>query len=270
MSPSISRSSARAGSRPPLVPVLVAIALAAAAPPTGGCVVGGGDAGDDDLASLEAGLPDPGDTKADGQVDIGALRARLLALVEGFSATTGSRFYPTPEAALTQIERDLAAQGLGAPRRSLFVGYLGAIPIRGGFHHTEFLFAGAVDPATGAVARLHKRTVGDPFGAGVFDEHHGSDPMSSRMCMTWDDLEAAVRASYLRGIYGVNFVCHTVSMKVLAAIGVAPEHFEPLVSGWRLARWVFGPRLPSGLPEPVASWRATRACDVAAVRASGL
>lgn len=251
---------------------LAALALAAlVAAPAAGCLAG--DAPDDDLAALEAALPDPDDAKADGgAVDLAALRARLHDLLETFSATVGARRYETPDAALAEIRRRLAARGIADPRRARFVGYLAAFPIAvPGWHHSEFLLRGAVDTTSRAVAPLHLRAVGDVNGAAIVEDQDRSDAMSSRMCMTWDGLQAAVRAAYAPGRhYALDFVCHTVSMRVLEAIGVPSEHFSGLVGGWRLARWAYGPRGASGLPPAVADWRATRACDDAAVRASGL
>jgi len=248
--------------------VLAAIAMA----PMTACVDDGtDDAATEDTADLESTLPDMDDSKSDvAWIDFRALKNQINNIVQTFSATTGARYYATPELALANIEQTLRARGIANPRSATFVGYLATMPIPLNWHHSEFLIRGAVDTATGKVAKLGKRTVGDPNGAGVFDDQALTKPISPKMCMNWSMLEAAVRASYLRGTYSVDFVCHNDAMAVLKALRVAPEYFQNKVGGWKLAHYAYGPRASSGLSKDPARWQTTALCNNAAVQRSGL
>jgi hypothetical protein len=249
-----------------LVSVLVASSCILSA---SGCLDVSGDAQDTD--ELEASLPDPDDSKADlSSIDIAGLRKKIDDIVQNFSATTNAKFYATPEAALANIEQTLKASGISNPRSATFVGYLATMPIILKWHHSEFLIRGAVDTTTNKVSKLGLRTVGDPNGAGVFADQQLTTPMSPKICMNWTMLEAAVRASYVDGTYSLDFVCHNDAMRVLRALGIAPEYFQSQIGGWKLARWVYGPRLTSGLPKNPKQWPTTALCENAAVIASKL
>ena len=70
------------------------------------------------------------------------------------------------------------------------------------------------------------------------------------------------RPSKYSGAYGFGWVCHTVSMRVLAALGAAPEYFEGRLPGWRISRLAYGPLEDSGRPRDPAQWKPVARCGL--------
>jgi len=216
----------------------------------------------------DRGLPDPSDGKADAP--LGDLRQRIDDLVEGFSATRGARYYPTAAAGVAEIARLVRAGGVADPNDAIYVVYVGRFDLGyNGWQHSELRIGGALGPH-GEVIPLGKRTVGDPNGAGLFDDQDLTRRVGPRLCMTWSMLQAAIGAAYLDGVYGVSFVCHTATLAALQAAGVAPEYYQSQIGGWLLARWVYGPWLGSGIAADPDAWPAACGADATRAAQSGL
>ena len=106
------------------------------------------------------------------------------------------------------------------------------------------------------------RLVGDPKGAGVFfDGKKFEQSIGTPLCLTWSELVTAVEASYLPGAYGADFVCHTVTEKVLRQLDVGTASFASQIRTYPAARYVWGPILPSGNSQAPSDWDVARSCD---------
>ena len=105
------------------------------------------------------------------------------------------------------------------------------------------------------------RLVGDPKGAGAFfDASRFQTTVGPQLCLTWDELVTAIETSYVRGNYGVDFVCHSVTERVLRALDVGTAAYSHQYRTYAAARWVWGPALPSFNSQNPADWSVSRAC----------
>lgn len=191
---------------------------------------------------------------ADGKADLPDTWSGTVAWVRDFyknrmSAIWDNQEHPsTPAAALSRI-RSL----VGTPDALRFV------------THVRRLHADLVDHSEVDIELPSGRTVrlvGDPKGAGVFfDGTPFEDPIGPPLCLTWSEVETAVNASYVGGDYAVDYVCHTVTERVLRALGVGSAPYSTQIHTYAAARWIWGPIVPSGNPQNPSSWPESRSCD---------
>jgi len=111
--------------------------------------------------------------------------------------------------------------------------------------------------APGKVLRL----VGDPKGAGAFvDGATFQQSIGAPLCLTWTELQAAIRASYIGGYYADSYVCHTVTERVLRALDVGSASYAAHIRTYSAAQWVWGPLLPNWNSRTPSDWAVSRAC----------
>lgn len=105
------------------------------------------------------------------------------------------------------------------------------------------------------------RLVGDPKGAGAFvDRSMFQQSVGAPLCLTYAELETAIRASYASGAYGVDYVCHTITERVLRALGAGTATFAAQIRTYAAARWTWGPIVPSFNSQDPADWAISRSC----------
>ncbi len=208
---------------------------------------------DEELASLDSWAETSG-----GKADLPTSFSELVEYLKRFyrdrmSAIWDGQAHPaTAPQAMQQIHARARAAGIADPTRARYrttVRKLVADPI----DHSEI----NIEVARGQVVRL----VGDPKGAGVFfDDAVFADPVGPRLCMTWQELETAVTASYAPGAYGLDFVCHNVTERVLRALDIGTARYASQVRTYAVAKWIWGPLLPSLDSNNPGDWEESRAC----------
>ena len=106
------------------------------------------------------------------------------------------------------------------------------------------------------------RLVGDPKGAAAFVDHAlFKTSVGPALCLTWHELDTAVRAAYVPGHYAVDFVCHTVTERVLRALSIGTAPYSGQVLTYQAARYIWGPVLPSFHSQDPADWPESRSCQ---------
>lgn len=222
-------------------------------------------------AVSDDGAPDPTDLEgadawadaSGGKADLPSSYGDLVAWVEDFytnrmSAVWNNQEHPaTAAAAKTRIRGLLAAGGIAHPEQVKFVTSVQRL-------RTELIDHSEIDiqlPGNVDKAKHVVRLVGDPKGAGVFlDKALFETTLQPPLCLTWDELNTAIDASYQPGYYAVDFVCHVVTEKVLRALGVGSARYSDQVRTYSLARWIWGPIFPSGNSSNPADWPESRSC----------
>jgi hypothetical protein len=223
----------------------------------GACVTGGepvsDEPSDDELADLDAWA-----NTADGKADLPQAWNTVVAWLRDvytnrMSAIWHHQEHPaTPAAALDRIRGLVAKAGIGdatAVKYRVTVQKLVAE-----VDHSE------VDIALpgGTVIRL----VGDPKGAGAFvDNALFEATVGPHLCLTWSELETAITASYVPGSYGANYVCHTVTERVLRSLGVGTLVYASKYRTYLAARFVWGPSLPTFNSLDPSDWSVSRSCQ---------
>jgi hypothetical protein len=105
------------------------------------------------------------------------------------------------------------------------------------------------------------RLIGDPKGAGAYvDRAPFEDSLDPELCLTWTELNAAIDAAYMPGAYAVDFVCHTITERVLRALQVGSGDLAPQIHTYRLARWIWGPAGANPYPTDPTRWAVSRTC----------
>jgi hypothetical protein len=195
---------------------------------------------------------------ADGKADLPATWDATVAWVRDFytnkmSAVWDGQEHPAnSDAALVRIHSLLGARGIAAEnvKFSTTVRRLHAQLI----DHSEI----DVDLPGGGTVRL----VGDPKGAGVFfDDAAFQEQIGPALCLTWSELQTAVETSYIGGAYATDYVCHTVTERVLRALRVGSSVYANQVHTYAVARWIWGPIIPSGSSQDPTSWPESRSCQ---------
>jgi hypothetical protein len=238
------------------IQAVLAFCLALAA-----CVTAATDAdvpSDDELADL-----DQWAQAADGKADLPSSWSELVAWLRDvyknrMSAIWENQEHPaTPAAALTRIKALVNRAGIADVTRVKFPTTVQKLPfnIEGNqLDHSEI----NIELPGGTIIRL----VGDPKGAGAFlDSAPFETTIGPHLCLTWTELETAIEASYLSGVYGVNFVCHTVTERVLRALDVGTSAFSSQYRSYAVARWIWGPGTPSFNSQDPSRWAVSRSCE---------
>jgi hypothetical protein len=232
---------------------LVALALAAVFVTLSGCVTGDPGPADDELAEL-----DQWAATADGKADLPATWSEVVAWLRDvyknrMSAIWNNQEHPTtPAAALDRIRQRLRAAGIADPTRVRF-----PVTVQRHVAEVDHSEINIVLPNAGVV-----RLVGDPKGAGAFfDRSRFKASVGPSLCFSWAELETAVTAAYVPGTYGVQFVCHSVTERVLRALGVGTHRYSTQFRTYQSARWIWGPVPPSFNSHDPADWPVSRACN---------
>ena len=212
------------------------------------CVTDATEPSADELADLDGWA-----AAADGKADLPATWTELVAWLRDFYTNTmsavwhGQEHPSTADAALARV-RGMVAN----PASRLYAARVQRL-------RTELIDHSEIDVevAPGKVIRL----VGDPKGAGVFvDRSMFEQSIGAPLCLTWSELETAIRASYASGAYGVDFVCHTITERVLRALGAGSATYAAQLRTYAAARWTWGPIVPSFNSQDPADWAISRAC----------
>jgi hypothetical protein len=223
------------------------LTLALAVTALGACVPEEAGPTDEEIAELDSWA-----AAADGKSDIPNTWSELVAWLRDFYENQMTVIWKDQEhpataaAAMTRIRAQLAQAGVSNPTTRTFTATVQRLRLEY-FDHSEI----NIVLAPGKVVRL----IGDSAGAGVFfDNALFKTSIGSKMCLTWSELETAVEASYLRGAYGADFVCHTVTEKVLRALDVGSSTFASQIRTYQAARYIWGPVLPSFNPQNPSDW----------------
>ena len=91
------------------------------------------------------------------------------------------------------------------------------------------------------MAKLKGRLLGDIWGAGVYEDKLTGGELGPPLCVTWDELVAAIEVSYVDGFYLGTFVCHNVTFRVLDKLGVSVSDYSSKIRAWKLASYAYGP-----------------------------
>jgi hypothetical protein len=214
-------------------------------------------AADDEPSADELADLDRWAATADGKADLpgsyGALVAWLRdAYTNRMSAIWhGQERLASPAAALTRIQALARAAGKD-PARALYPATVRRLD-PGSIDHSELDIA----LPGGTFVRL----LGDPKGSGAYlDGSAFETAVGPKLCFTYAELATAVTAAYVPGIYGIDFVCHNVTERVMRALGIGTARFASQFRTYAAARWAWGPITPSWNPQDPAAWPASRAC----------
>jgi hypothetical protein len=222
--------------------VLLTIAFASA------CVTETNDPSPDQLAELDGWAE-----AADGKADLPSTWTELVAWLRDFYTNTMSAVWHRQEHPATADAAIARVRGMiSNPAARLY-------PTRVQRLRTELIDHSEINIqiAPNKVIRL----VGDPKGAGVFfDSSMFEQSIGAPMCLTWNELETAIRASYADGAYGADFVCHTITERVLRALGAGSASYAAKIRTYAAARWTWGPIVPSFNSQDPADWAVSRAC----------
>lgn len=213
-----------------------------------GCVTDSNEPPAEDIAALDAWA-----AAADGKADLPTSWTELVAWLRDFYTNTMSAVWRQQEHPATADAAIARVRGMVAnPTARLY-------PARVQRLRTDLVDHSEIDIelAAGKVIRL----VGDPKGAGVFvDRAMFEQSIGAPLCLTWDELETAIRASYAPGAYGVDYVCHTITERVLRALGAGSASYASQIRTYAAARWTWGPIVPSFNSQDPADWSVSRAC----------
>jgi hypothetical protein len=197
---------------------------------------------------------------ADGKADLPNTWAETVAWLRDvytnrMSAIWNHQEHPaTADAALTRIRGLLAQAGVTDLSRVKLRTHVQRLRTDFVIDHSEI----DIQLPGGTVIRL----VGDPKGAGAFvDRALFKTSVGPALCLTWNELDTAVRAAYVPGHYAVDFVCHTVTERVLRALEIGTAPYSGQVRTYQAARYIWGPVLPSFHSQDPADWPESRSCD---------
>jgi hypothetical protein len=197
---------------------------------------------------------------ADGKADLPNTWADTVAWLRDvytnrMSAIWNHQEHPaTADAALTRIKGLLAQAGVTDLSRVKLSTHVQRLRTDFVIDHSEI----DIQLPGGTVIRL----VGDPKGAGAFvDRALFKTSVGPALCLTWSELDTAVRASYVPGHYAVDFVCHTVTERVLRALEIGTAPYSGQVRTYQAARYIWGPVLPSFHSQNPADWPESRSCN---------
>lgn len=206
----------------------------------------------DELSALDAWA-----RTADGKADLPASFNALVAWLRDAYTNKMSAIWDrqerlaSPAAALARIQSLARAAGAD-PARALYPATVRRLD-PGSIDHSELDIA----LPGGTFVRL----VGDPKGAGAYlDRAAFESAVGPKLCFTYAELATAVTAAYVPGIYGVDFVCHNVTERVMRALGIGTSRYAAEFRTYAAARWTWGPITPSWNPQDPAAWPASRAC----------
>lgn len=216
------------------------------------CVATDSGPSDEELGELDSWA-----ATADGKADLPTSWAELVewlrdVYLNRMSAIWNRQEHPaTPTAAIDRV-RGMVVAGGRDPVRTLY-------PVTVQRHVAEVDHSEVnITLPTGVVVRL----VGDPKGAGAFiDRSLFMASVGPRLCLTWAELQTAITASYASGDYGVDFVCHSVTERVLRALDVGTARYSSQFRTYAAARWVWGPVRPSFNSQDPSTWAVSRACN---------
>lgn len=210
---------------------------------------------DDEPTAEELSALDAWASTADGKADLPGSYAELVAWLRDAYRNRMSAIWNrqellgSPAAALARIQSLARAAGAD-PARALYPATVRRLDT-GTIDHSELDIA----LPGGTVVRL----VGDPKGAGAYlDRAAFESAVGPRLCFTYDELATAVTAAYVPGAYGVDFVCHNVTERVMRALGIGTARFSSQFRTYAAARWVWGPVTPSFNPQD--GWPELRRC----------
>ena len=166
------------------------------------------------------------------------LRAKLRVDFEDEGRIGAMNRLGSPEAALDAIASRARDRGVTDLERARFVLKVKGFPLTRLTDHSEIQVEEVVQ---GEVRRsMAFRVLGSKAGAGVYDGYFVGEEVSAPLCVTWRELESVVTRSYVPGEYLETFVCHNVTARAVAGLGVHPDFYEPHFKGWWLASVVFG------------------------------
>ena len=212
---------------------------------------------EDDPSADELGELDRWATSADGKADLPSSFDELVAWLRDAYRNRMSAIWhrqellASPTAALSRIQ-SIARTAGADPVRALYPATMRRLDT-GTIDHSELDIA----LPGGTIVRL----LGDPKGAGAYlDRTSFASAVGPPLCFTYAELATAVTAAYTPGIYGVDFVCHNVTERVMRALGIGTSRFATEFRTYAAARWVWGPVTPSFNAQDPASWPASRAC----------
>ena len=194
---------------------------------------------------------------ADGKADLPSAYGELVAWLRDAYRNRMSAIWhhqellASPAAALSRIQSLARAAGAD-PARTLYPASMRRLDT-GTIDHSELDIA----LPGGTFVRL----VGDPKGAGAYlDRAAFESAVGPKLCFTYAELATAVTSAYVPGVYGVDYVCHNVTERVMRAIGIGTARFAAQFRTYAAARWAWGPITPSLNPQDPASWPASRPC----------
>ena len=216
-----------------------------------GCVTeDDGSPTEDDIAQVDQWADASG-----GKADLPATWSGVVSWVKDFyrnrlSAVWSNQEHPASSAAAIARIRGL----IGAdPSRTLFRATVQRLRFSDVADHSE---VDIVLPSKQVV-----RLIGDPKGAGMFlDTKPFETTLSPALCLTWNEVQTAVTTAYAQGAYGADFVCHNITERVLRALHVGSAPYAAQIHAYSIARYLWGPILPSGNSSNPASWDESRAC----------
>jgi hypothetical protein len=179
-----------------------------------------------------------------GKADLPNTWTGLVAYVKDFyfnrmTAVWHSQEHPaTAAAAITRVRQIAQQAGIADPTKAYYKTTVQRMQVEY-FDHSE------VNIQVGAPNKVI-RLVGDSHGAGAFvDNALFQETIGPKLCLSWDELQDAIEASYVGGHYGLDFVCHTVTEKVLRALDVGSGAYSGQIRTYSIAGWIWGPLLPS-------------------------
>lgn len=212
------------------------------------CATDSSDPAPDDLAALDGWAE-----SADGKADLPSSWTELVAWLRDFYMNDMSAIWQRQEHPATADAAIARVRGMVAnPTGRLYSTRVQRL-------RTELIDHSEVNVqiAPGKVLRL----VGDPKGAGAFvDDAMFEQSIGAPLCLTWSELETAIRASYAGGAYGLDYVCHTITERVLRALGAGSASYAAQIRTYAAARWTWGPVVPSFNSTDPADWSVSRAC----------
>lgn len=193
-----------------------------------------------------------------GKADLPGNYAELVAWVKDLyrnklSAVWGNQEHPaSASAAIARVRGLLAAGGID-PSHALFTTTVQRLRFSELADHSEL----DIVLPTHQVVRL----IGDPKGAGVFlDSKVFADTLAPALCLNWDELQTAITTSYQPGAYGLDFVCHNITERVLRSLDIGTAKYSAQIHAYSIARYLWGPILPSGNSSNPSSWPESRSC----------
>jgi hypothetical protein len=186
------------------------------------------------------------------------LRDSLDNALEGISASNQAA-YMQQSAALGFIESQVRKAGITDPTTATYILQPKTFALGDGipFDHSEVDIVKVVSGAKSAAMR--GRILGDIWGAGLYNDTLNGCEMGPPLCVTWDELVAAINVSYVNGFYLGTFVCHDITFRVLDTLGVSVKDYSHL-RGWTLASYAFGPIFANTDSASAASSDPVQAC----------
>lgn len=209
---------------------------------------------DEELAELDGWAE-----AADGKADLPSTWTELVEWLRDvyrnrMSAIWNNQEHPaTATSALDGIRTRLARAGISDPTRVRF-----PVTVQRHVAEVDHSEINVALPGNAGVVRL----VGDPKGAGAFfDRSLFKASIGPRLCLTWAELQVAIQTSYAAGAYGIDYVCHTITERVLRALDVGTATYANQFRTYASARWIWGPVAPSFNSHDPADWAVSRSCN---------